>query len=138
MNLILTLYGGLSTDRPNSYSTLATSLGSVIMNGTQPFEALTYSNNTIFLDWFHGMSAYVWELGLYNLRRIIPYDGLQLTMNAPTIFCDGGHPNCMDPSKPPQPEPEAVLSERRKLEVSDDPVDPIDATWYLSYGPDKM
>jgi hypothetical protein len=31
-NLILTLYGGLSNDKPNKYRTLAT--GALIMNGT--------------------------------------------------------------------------------------------------------
>lgn len=130
-NLILTLYGGLSNDRPNKYRTLAS--GALIMNGTEVFEAETYSKKTVFLDWFTTMASTVWEEGLFDLARQVQFDGIQLTMNAPTLFCDGGQPNCYGPA----PEPDAPLqTQRSKLNGAE--AAPIDSTWYLSYGADKM
>lgn len=58
-NLILTLYGGLSNDEPNTYTTLAK--GALIMNGAEEFDAETYSKKTVFLDWFNSNSSIAWE-----------------------------------------------------------------------------
>lgn len=63
-------------------------------NESTPFDAPTFSNSTRFLDWFHEKARKVWEEGLFDLWENVPYDGLWLDMNAPTIFCDGGPPNC--------------------------------------------
>lgn len=118
------MFGGLSNDKPNKYRTMAT--GALIMNGTEVFEAKTLSTHTVFLDWFHEKSAEVWETGLFDLLKKVDYDGIQLTMNAPTLFCDGGHPNCVRVSDQSSKE----QTERRKLSVSDSNVY---TNWYTSY-----
>lgn len=126
-NVILTLYGGLSNDKPNKYRTMAS--GALIMKDGEVFDAKTYSDKTVFLDWFHEKAAEVWETGLFDLFKLVPYDGIQLTMNAPTLFCNGGHPNCVRNTA----EPSEELSQRRKLSVGDSEVD---TNWYTSYGRD--
>lgn len=114
-NVILTLYGGLSNDKPNKYSTKAS--GSLIMKDGEVFDAKTYSDKTVFLDWFHENSAKVWEEGLFDLFKLVPFSGIQLTMNAPTLFCDGGHPKCVR-NTAAEPTSEQ-LSQKRQLSFSD-------------------
>lgn len=53
-------------------------------------------------------------------------------MNAPTIFCDGGKPLCVNPYNATKPTKE---SRRRELKEDDDNVD---VSWYTSYGSELM
>jgi hypothetical protein len=48
------------------------------------------------LDWFDAGAKGIWEKGLFHLWETIPFDGLWLSGNAPTIMCEGGHPKCND------------------------------------------
>lgn len=51
-------------------------------------------NTTVFLDWFNSQSEEIWQLGLHDLWNLVPFDGVNLNHNSPTIDCDGGRPNC--------------------------------------------
>lgn len=55
------------------------------MNSTEPFEAPLVNNKTLFLDWFNDAVNETWQLGLTNLYKKVPFDGLWLSMNEPTI-----------------------------------------------------
>jgi alpha-glucosidase (family GH31 glycosyl hydrolase) len=129
--MVVMLYGGLSADAPSKYVPAAS--GALIKNGSEPFEAQTFSNKTRFLDWFHDGARGVWEEGLFDLWDAVPFDGLWLDMNAPTIFCDGGHPNCANPYNEAKPTEDA-----RRRQLVRQTADNVDTTWYLSYGADKM
>lgn len=93
--LVLVLFGGLSNEQPpNKYRILASDYDTLIMNGSKVFEAPTKKTSTVFLDWFKYQSQLVWEEGLQDLWNLVPYDGLTLNHNTPTIDCNGGRPLC--------------------------------------------
>jgi len=48
-------------------------------------------------------------------------------MNEPTIFCNGGYPNCYDPFK------SAPQEEYNKFLIDEDKPNPYNKSWYLSY-----
>lgn len=98
-------------------------------NESTPFDAPTITKSTRFLDWFHEKARTVWEEGLFDLWDNVPYDGLWLDMNAPTISCDGGPPLCTAPTKE-----RTVKHEPSRRKLGDD----LDTSWYSTYGPEFM
>lgn len=94
--MVVTLYGGLGydADEENKYIIMAND--TFIMDNTgKAFDAQTFSNHTMFLDWFQQEAANTWATGLFDMfEQMVEYDGVLLDYNTPTIFCDGGHPLC--------------------------------------------
>lgn len=134
-HVVVMLYGGLANDGPNKYITLAGD--ALIKNITGDiFEAQTYSNSTVFMDWFHNKSKEVWSQGLNDLWDQVPFDGVWLDLNAPTIFCDGGRPKCTNPFETSKPETVEDVKRRVLAEnpLGDDPNHDIDISWYTRYG----
>lgn len=87
--------GGLSNEfPPNFYRILAEDNKALVMNGSHIFEAPSNNKSMVFLDWFKPEAQNVWERGLYDLWHQVPFDGISLTHNTPSIDCDGGRPNC--------------------------------------------
>lgn len=126
--LVVQLYGGMAYNetKQSPYVVSAMTGKALVMNGTQKFEAQTYSNKTVFLDWFHENATKVWADGLLDMwEQLVPYDGIWLDMNSPTIFCNGGRPLCAN-----DPKPEFI---KRRLVADDASTD-----WYTSYGSDDM
>lgn len=116
--VVVMLYAGFSKDSEH-----VPAEAPLILNGTEKFEGQTLSGtDTVFLDWFDSAASDPWEKGLFKLWETVPFDGLWLAQNAPSIMCDGGHPNC-DDDKPTPP--------GRKLVADDDNTD-----WYSS-SPDQ-
>ena len=130
--LVVMLYAGLSADRPSPYITAAEGAFIRGLNGsTDDFDAQTFSNSTRFLDWFHDGAAPVWERGLFDLFAQVAYDGLWLDDNAPTIFCDGGQPECRNPfTEKAMKTAEDTQEGGPKQAVDAD----VDVSWYTSYG----
>lgn len=96
------------------------------MNGTEPFEAQTLSDKTVFLDWFHQDAAKVWANGLLDMwEELVPYDGIWLDMNTPTIFCEGGRPLCANDRQP-------EFAKRHLAENG------TSTDWYTSYSSENM
>ena len=58
----------------------------------------------------------------------VPYDGILLDLNSPTIFCEGGRPLCNN-----DPQPADAESVKRRL-LSED----LNTTWYKTYGSEYM
>ena len=52
-----------------------------------------WPNHTVFFDWFHPNVTNVWNKGLADLYKLVPYDGLWLDMTEATGFCSGECPN---------------------------------------------
>lgn len=123
--IVVTLYGGLGNDMnsPNKYVGLAK--GALIMqNESTVFEAQTYSNHTVFLDWFRQNASNVWSEGLFDMfENLVEYDGISLELNTPTIWCDGGRPLCQNDNR----------TMGRRLEAVGESYD-----WYTSYGSEFM
>jgi alpha-glucosidase (family GH31 glycosyl hydrolase) len=82
------------------------------------------------LDWFNPDAKDTWATGLFHLMETIQFDGLWLSENAPSIMCEGGHPECDDDIPPA-----ARADKRRQLrENVKDSDDDIITDWYTSYG----
>lgn len=52
-----------------------------------------WPNHTVFIDWFNADVSKVWNQGLSDLYKLVPYDGIWLDMNEATGFCSGECPN---------------------------------------------
>lgn len=64
------------------------------------FETEVLTKKTMFLDWFNPASKDILALGLKNLHKLAPFDGIWLDMNEATIFCNGRNVSCFDPFAP--------------------------------------
>ena len=69
---------------------LARENGALINSKNQTFVAQTWSNKTVFPNWGSQVGRDVWQQGLQDLYGKVSFDGLQLIMNEPATFCDGG------------------------------------------------
>ena len=90
------LDAGLSADNEeNKYYKLAQANDCLIKSTIHPDEnngALVmkvWPNKTVFLDWLNPKAADVWETGLNDLYKLVPFDGLWIDMNEATGFTNG-------------------------------------------------
>jgi len=100
------------------------------MNGSSKSALISHvwnmKNRTAFIDFFGQQGKDIWNNGLMNLFREVPFDGIWLDMNEVYTTCDGECPFQRD-----NQEKEVKL---RFLQVDEKDIDSgfVNHDWYLS------